>query len=437
MRDHTRSEALFNEAVKYIPGGVNSPVRAFGSVGATPIFIEEASGAHITDVDGNVYIDYVCSWGPLILGHCSEVASQGVMEVLAKGTTYGMPTGIETRLAATITDHIEAVEMIRMVSSGTEATMSALRLARGYTGRNKIIKFQGCYHGHSDGLLVKSGSGALTGGVATSAGVPEGIIAETLVAQFNDIESVRHLMEAHEGDVAAVIVEPIPGNMGLVEAAPGFLQDLRDLTSAHGTLLIFDEVISGFRIAYEGAAGYYGILPDLMCFGKIIGGGMPVGAYGGKKEIMNHIAPLGGVYQAGTLSGNPLAMRMGLNVLTYLKAHPETYDRLTDMAIFLEKGFRKNLEDLDISGVTINRVGGMLCQFFAAGPIDSYESVMASDTDQYAAYFKAMLDRGILLPPAQYECLFLSAAHGEEELTKTLEAHYEAMKLVKSIWPNL
>lgn len=437
MSRFSNSESLFSKAMEVIPGGVNSPVRAFGSVGRTPVFIESGRGSKITDVDGNSYIDYICSWGPLILGHASPVASEGIQEVIEQGTTFGMPTAIEIDLAKMMTDNIDPMEMVRMVSSGTEATMSALRLARGYTGRNKIIKFEGCYHGHSDGLLVKSGSGTLTGGVPTSAGVPEPVIGETLVATYNDLASVEKLVKDNPGDIAAVIIEPIPGNMGLVEAAPGFLKALRKLTEADGIVLIFDEVISGFRIAFGGAASYYGIKPDLMCLGKIIGGGMPVGAYGGRREIMTHIAPLGPVYQAGTLSGNPVAMKMGLNVLTHLKSNPEIYTGLVEKATILQNGFEKNLKALNINGVAINRVGGILCQFFAKGPIDSYASVMRSDTDQYAVYFNEMLNQGILLPPAQYECLFLSEAHNNEDLDRTIVCHYKAMEKVKEQWPEL
>lgn len=431
-----QSQKNFEEACQYIPGGVNSPVRAFGSVGSTPIFVDKAKGAKLVDVDGQEYLDFVCSWGPLILGHASDIASQGIMEAISKGTTYGMPTAIETDLAKLIVETTPA-EMVRMVSSGTEATMSALRLARGYTGRDKIIKFQGCYHGHSDGLLVKSGSGALTGGVPTSQGVPASIVSTTLVADYNDIDSVKALIEANKGEVAAVIIEPIPGNMGLVESKDNFLQDLRKLTLDHGIVLIFDEVISGYRIGLSGASGYYDIEPDMICLGKIIGGGMPVGAYGGKKEIMSCIAPLGGVYQAGTLSGNPVAMKMGLNVLSHLKNHPEAYTYLESLAVQLEAGFNQNLKDLGIDHVTVNRIGGITCQFFAKGPVDSYDQVMTSNTDQYALYFNEMLSQGILLPPAQYECLFLSTAHTKEDIDHLLACHYKAMKKVKETWPEI
>lgn len=430
------SRDYFEEACQYIPGGVNSPVRAFGSVGSTPIFVERGKGSKIIDVDGQEYLDFVCSWGPLILGHASDIASHGIEDVLLRGTTFGMPTRVETALAKLIVK-TTSIEQVRMVSSGTEATMSALRLARGYTKKEKIIKFEGCYHGHSDGLLVKSGSGALTTGVPTSDGVPASIISNTLVAKFNDIDSVKKLIEENKDEIAAVIIEPIPGNMGLIKAEPGFLTALREVTEKQGIVLIFDEVISGYRIGLSGASGYYNIEPDLICLGKIIGGGMPVGAYGGKKEIMACIAPLGGVYQAGTLSGNPVAMTMGLNVLTHLNEHPEIYDHLESLAIKLEKGFNDNLKALKIESVTVNRIGGISCQFFAKGPINTYDDVMTSNTEQYAFYFNEMLQQGILLPPAQYECLFLSAAHTVEDIEHLVQCHYKAMEKVKNKWQEI
>ena len=429
-----RSKLLYEESIKYLPGGVNSPVRAFYSVDMPPIFAKCGEGAKLQDEDGNVYIDYVCSWGPLILGHHSKVSLEGVFEVINKGTTFGMPTAIEIELAKEITDAYKPMELVRMVNSGTEATMSAIRLARGYTRRDKIIKFEGCYHGHSDGLLVKSGSGTLTVGVPTSEGVPQGIIDNTLVSEFNNLEHVQMLFESYAQEIAAIIVEPIPGNMGLIEAQPGFLQGLRKLCNQYGSLLIFDEVISGFRIAYSGAQDYYKVEPDMVCLGKIIGGGMPVGAYGGKKEIMEKVAPLGGVYQAGTLSGNPLAMKMGLNVIRHLKNNPKIYQELEEKAKMLEDGFNQNLQALDIKDVTINRVGSMLCQFFASGPIDSYKKVMRCNTEKYAAYFRNMLQEGVLLPPAQYECMFLSTEHSEELLANTISAHYRSMKKVKELY---
>ncbi len=426
-----KSKRLHEIAVKRIPGGVNSPVRAFGSVDSHPIYAKSGNGSSLTDVDGNQYIDYICSWGPLILGHSSDIASKGIDKVIAQGTTFGLPTQVEVDIAGCILDAFPMMDQVRMVNSGTEATMSALRLARGYTKRNKIMKFEGCYHGHSDGLLVKSGSGTLTGGVPTSLGIPEAIIEETLIAEFNQLESVGRLFKEYPKEIAAIIVEPIPGNMGLIESKPGFLMGLRKLCDQYGAVLIFDEVISGFRIAYGGATSYYGVEPDVICLGKIIGGGMPVGAYAGKQELMDCVAPVGGVYQAGTLSGNPLAMTMGLNVLSYLKEHPEAYAQLEETARALEDGFTENCKELNIDNVTINRVGGMLCQFFAKGPIDSYQGVMTSDTKAYAVYFKEMLAQGIMLPPAQYECMFLSTAHTQDDIEKTIKAHKNAMRKVK------
>lgn len=434
--DHELSKKLYEEAIQYIPGGVNSPVRAFQSVGMTPVFALKGDGAILEDVDHNKYIDYVCSWGPLILGHNSEVAKTGLLEVLETGTTFGLPTKVEIDLAKEIVEAYKPVELVRMVSSGTEATMSAIRAARGFTGKNKIIKFEGCYHGHSDGLLVKSGSGTLTSGIPTSEGVPSGITGETLISRFNDLEHVRQLFKDHS-DIAAIIVEPIPGNMGLIEATEGFLKGLRHLCNDNQAILIFDEVITGFRIAYAGASGYYDIEPDMVCLGKIIGGGMPVAAYGGKKEIMEKVAPLGGVYQAGTLSGNPLAMTMGLNVVRYLKEHPEVYHRIESAAKRLETGFCDNFDRLSITNVTVNRVGGMICQFFTEGPVETYEKVMASDTEKYSEYFRCMLEEGILLPPAQYECMFLSSAHNEKLIEQTIEAHYKSMQRVKKKWPEI
>ena len=428
-----QSKNLHARAIKQIPGGVNSPVRAFGSVNSHPIYAKSGKGSKLLDVDGNQYIDYICSWGPLILGHSSPIALKGIDQVIKEGTTFGLPTQVELDLAEVILEALPMMDQVRMVNSGTEATMSALRLARGYTGRDKIIKFEGCYHGHSDGLLIQSGSGTLTSGVPTSLGVTQGVLQDTFVAEFNQLESVEKYFQAYPEDIAAIIVEPIPGNMGLIEANPGFLQGLRQLCDRYESVLIFDEVISGFRIAYGGATVYYNVEPDLICLGKIIGGGMPVGAYAGKKPLMDCIAPMGGVYQAGTLSGNPVAMTMGLNVLTYLKEHPEIYKQLEETARALEEGFKENLRSLNLRDVTINRVGGMLCQFFTEGPVKSYEQVMQSDTKAYAKYFSEMLQQDILLPPAQFECMFLSTAHTKEDITKTIQAHKHAMRIVKEI----
>lgn len=432
-----KSNKLYEKSIGVIPGGVNSPVRAFHSVDMTPIFVSKGQGAILTDVDGQQYIDYICSWGPLILGHNSDISRKNINKILESGTTFGLPTEVEIDLAEEIVEAYSAIDLVRMVSSGTEATMSAIRVARGYTGRDKIIKFEGCYHGHSDGLLVKSGSGTLTSGVPTSEGVPRGITDETLIGRFNDLEQVEELFKEFNGEIAAVIIEPVPGNMGLVEAEKGFLQGLRELCDIHQAVLIFDEVISGFRLDYSGASNYYNIKPDMICLGKIIGGGMPVGAYGGRKSIMEKIAPLGGVYQAGTLSGNPLAMTMGLNVVQYLKNHPEVYSGLERAAKKIQQGFKENVDQLNISNVTINRVGGMLCQFFVEGPVNSYETVMKANTDQYAYYFKCMLEEGILLPPAQYECMFLSTKHNDELINRTIGAHFSSMKRMKEKWPEL
>lgn len=436
-----QSKQLYEEACSYIPGGVNSPVRAFQSVGMNPVFIEKGAGSRVWDVDHNEYIDYICSWGPLILGHHAQGVHEGVAEALSKGSSYGLPTAIEVEMAKLICEAVPSIDLVRMVNSGTEATMSALRVARGYTKRPKIMKFEGCYHGHGDGLLVKSGSGTLTYGVPTSAGVTVSTAQDTLVAGYNDIDSVKKLFEENPGEIAAVIVEPVAGNMGVVPPMEGFLQQLREITKKEGALLIFDEVITGFRLAYGGAQSVYGIDPDLTCLGKIIGGGLPVGAYGGKREIMEQVSPLGPVYQAGTLSGNPIAMKMGLNTIQYLKSHPEVYEEMEHKAQKLETGFKNNIEQTGIKA-TVNRIKGMLCIFFTDSAkgralsdgdqaIMTYQEVMASDTKLYAKYFKEMLEKGILLPPAQFEGIFLSAAHSEEDIEYTIEKQLEVFKRVK------
>lgn len=422
-----KSKIYFEEAKQLLPGGVNSPVRAFASVSTIPVFIERGKGSKVVDVDGNTYIDYICSWGPLILGHGSEIVCEGVEEALLKGSTYGVPTYLEVELAALVREAYPSMEMLRFVSSGTEATMSAIRAARGYTGRDKILKFEGCYHGHNDSLLVKSGSGTLTYGVPTSGGVTKGTAKDTLVCSFNDAKMFKRILEANKGEIAAVIVEPIPGNMGLVPPKIEFLQHLREMTKEHGIVLIFDEVISGFRVGYHGAQEFFKIKPDMTCLGKIIGGGLPVGAYGGKKEIMECITPLGSVYQAGTLSGNPIAMKMGKNQISYLRDHLEVYENLKEKAKLLEEGFLKNIEENEISA-SVNRIEGMLCLFFTKEQVDSYEAVMKSDTKLYAKYFQGMLKRGILLPPAQFECIFLSAAHSYEDIEYTLNMQREVFR---------
>ncbi|HEY5537182.1 MAG TPA: glutamate-1-semialdehyde 2,1-aminomutase [Acetobacterium sp.] len=425
-----KSEKLFIEAQKYIPGGVNSPVRAFKSVNMAPVFIDRGKGSKIYDVDGNEYTDYICSWGPLILGHASPVYFDGIQEALEKGTSFGAPTAIEVDMAKLITKAYPSMEMVRMVSSGTEATMSALRVARGFTGRDKIIKFEGCYHGHADGLLVKSGSGTLTFGVPTSSGVTPGTARDTLVATYNDIESVKALFRENPGEIAAIIVEPVAGNMGVVPPDMDFMKGLREITESEGTVLIFDEVITGFRLAYGGAQEIFGIKPDMTTLGKIIGGGMPVGAYGGRRDIMETVAPLGGVYQAGTLSGNPIAMKMGMNTLTYLRDHPEVYVELEEKAKLLEAGFKANIKKTGVKAQMV-RVKGMTCLFFTDEPINGYKAVMTSDTKAYTQYFKSMLDAGNLLPPAQFEGIFLSTAHTTEDIEKTIEDNYQALTSLK------
>ena len=428
----TKSKQLFEEAKKYIPGGVNSPVRAFGSVGMSPVFVDHGEGARIIDVDGNEYIDFICSWGPLILGHSNKEIMEGFQEIAERGTSYGLPTAIEIEMAKLIVETYKSVDMVRMVNSGTEATMSALRVARGYTNRRKILKFEGCYHGHSDSLLVKSGSGTLTFGVPTSPGVPEDIVKHTVVCRYNDIESVKEMFKACGDDIAAVIIEPIPGNMGVVAPDLEFLKELRTITEENGTVLIYDEVITGFRVGVEGAQGLYGIEPDMTCFGKIIGAGLPVGAYGGKREIMEVISPIGPVYQAGTLSGNPLAMYMGLKNLRKLIDNPSIYETLNNKAIKLEVGLKAVIEELGIEA-SVNRVEGMVCLFMAKGPINTYEDVMKSDTGKYAIYFKEMLNQGILLPPAQFEGLFLSTAHTDEDIDTMVDAAKAALKVAYNV----
>lgn len=427
---HEKSNALYKEAVKYIPGGVNSPVRAFKSVGINPIFIDHAQGSHITDVDGNTYIDFICSWGPLMLGHSPEELVKGVEDVVRKGTSYGVPTAIEVEMAKFITEAYPAAEMVRMVNSGTEATMSALRVARGYTGRNKILKFEGCYHGHSDALLVKSGSGTLTFGVPTSLGVPADVVKDTLVARYNDAEEVTLLFKKQGEEIAAVIVETVAGNMGVIEGKKEFLQTLRALCSEYKAVLIFDEVITGFRIAYGSSPEYFGIEPDMVCFGKIIGAGLPVGAYAGKREIMERVSPLGPVYQAGTLSGNPLAMYMGKRNLEALKKRPEVYKVLREKTKRLADGIRENIKKLELD-FTVNDAGSLMCLFFAKGPIENYDDVKNSNLEFFTIYYKEMLKQGILLPPAQFEGMFMSYAHTEEDIEKTIKANFKALKAVK------
>lgn len=425
-----KSEAVYKEAVKYIPGGVNSPVRAFKSVDSGPVFIKSGLGSKIKDEDGNEYVDYIGSWGPAILGHGNKELMTGIEDIIKEGLSFGLPTKIEVDMAKLMVEAYPAIDMIRMVNSGTEATMSAIRVARGYTSKKKIVKFEGCYHGHSDSLLVKSGSGTITYGVPTSLGVPEDIVKHTLVCRYNDIEDIKNTFEIHGDDIACIIVEPVAGNMGLVPADKEFLQELRNLTDEYKSLLIFDEVISGFRIAYGGASEVYGIEPDMACFGKIIGGGFPVGAYGAKREIMEMVSPLGGVYQAGTLSGNPLAMHMGYKNISILKNTKDIYKTMEDKAKKLEEGIRANIEKTGVKAEIV-RFKSMLTLFFGQGPFKNYDDVSKCDTDMYAKYFKEMLNRGIMLPPAQFECMFLSIAHTDEDLDKTIAANLEALEAIK------
>ncbi len=423
----TRSDKLFQRAQRVLPGGVNSPVRAFRAVGRTPLFIKKAKGPFIWDEDGNKFIDYVGSWGPMILGHAHPEISKAIREALKGGTSFGAPTELEVRMAELITKIVPSIEMVRMVNSGTEATMSAIRLARAYTKRDKIIKFEGCYHGHGDSFLIKAGSGALTFGVPDSPGVPASTAHNTLTARYNDLESVEELFKASEGDVAAVIVEPVVGNMGCVPPQTGFLEGLRSLCTHYGALLIFDEVMTGFRVALGGAQDLYGVKPDLTTLGKIIGGGLPVGAYGGRKDIMELVAPAGPMYQAGTLSGNPLAMAAGYTMLNYLMKNKALYRTLERTSSHLEDGIREILTTLGL-GLTLNRVGSMFTLFFTEEPVTDYASATRSDREKFAAYFRGMLESGIYLPPSQFEAAFISTAHRESEIEVTLETSLRVLQ---------
>jgi glutamate-1-semialdehyde 2,1-aminomutase len=414
----SKSEALFRRAVEKIPGGVNSPVRAFRSVGGQPLFIARGDGAYLFDADGNRYIDYVGSWGPLLLGHRHPEILAALEDALTVGTSFGAPTEREIELAEAIMDAVPSIEMVRLVNSGTEATMSAIRVARGFTGRDLIVKFEGCYHGHVDSLLVKAGSGMATLGIADTQGVPKAFAETTIALPFNSLDAVEAAFASHGDRIAGLIVEPVVGNMGCVPPQPGYLEGLRSITERHGALLIFDEVMTGFRVAYGGAQQRYGIRPDLTTLGKVIGGGLPVGAYGGRKDVMSRIAPSGPVYQAGTLSGNPLAVAAGLAMLRHLKSHPEVYDRLEARAARLCAEVP--------AGVTVNRVGSMFTFFFTPGPVTDWESAKVSDTARFGRFFRAMLERGIYLAPSQFEAAFLSAAHSEEDVTRTIEAAREA-----------
>ena len=426
----TRSEQLFEEAQKYIPGGVNSPVRAFKSVGGTPRFISKGIASRMIDVDGNEYIDYIGSWGPHLFGHNPPFIIEALKNAIENGTSFGAPTEIEVMMAKLISELVPSIEIVRMVNSGTEATMSAIRAARGYTGKEKIIKFEGCYHGHGDFFLIKAGSGALTFGVPTSPGVTKGNAADTLVADFNNIDSVKNLIHENKNQIAAIIIEPVVGNMGTVRANDSFIKELRALCSQEKIVLIFDEVMTGFRLAKGGAQEILGVKPDLSTFGKIIGGGLPVGAYGGKKEIMEMISPSGPVYQAGTLSGNPLAMNAGFAALTYIKEHPEVFQILEEKSAYLEKGIKNNLMSVG-KNYQFNRVGSMMTLFFTEEPVTDFNSAVKSDTKLFGKYFNGMLNRGIYLPPAQYEALFVSTAHTKEDLDKTISANLEALNSLK------
>lgn len=412
-----KSEALFERAKKVLPGGVNSPVRAFNAVGGAPRFIASAEREFMTDADGKTYLDYVGSWGPMLLGHRDPAVEAAVLEAVRGGLSFGAATEREVEMAELMCRMVPGLEMVRMVNSGTEAVMSALRLARGATGRDKIIKFTGCYHGHSDGMLVKAGSGLLTNGTPDSSGVTAGAAADTLLAEYNDLASVRARFEAEPGAVAAVIVEPVAANMGVVPPEPGFLEGLRALCDEFGALLIFDEVITGFRLAPGGAVERFGVRPDLTVFGKIIGGGMPVGAYGGSRSLMEHVSPVGPVYQAGTLSGNPVAMAAGLAMLRQLEGNRALYEGIEQKAARLAAGLREALP-----GVTVNQIGSLLCVFFTEGPVRTYADARRSDTARYGRYFRHMLDRGIYLAPAQFEAMFLGACHTDEDVDRTIEA---------------
>ncbi|MCZ6479100.1 MAG: glutamate-1-semialdehyde 2,1-aminomutase [candidate division NC10 bacterium] len=423
-----RSSDLFEEAQRYLPGGVNSPVRAFRAVGGRPFFVEKGDGSRIYDVDGNVYIDYVCSWGPLILGHAHPQVVEALQKTAGRGTSYGAPTELEVILARMVTEALPSVEMVRFVNSGTEAVMSALRVARAYTQRDKVVKFAGCYHGHADSLLVKAGSGALTLGVPNSAGVPEAVARDTITLGYNNLDQVREVMGSLGKEVACIIVEPVAGNMGVVAPSPGFLEGLRELTLKHGALLVFDEVITGFRLSYGGAQGLYGIRPDLTCLGKVIGGGLPVGAYGGRRDIMENVAPLGPAYQAGTLSGNPLAMTAGIQTLTLLRSG-RIYEELEEQGRSLAEGTEEAYRAANLL-CCLNRVGSMWTLFFTHGPVKDDRDIERANVGGYARYFHAMLDRGISLPPSQFEAAFLSAAHSTQDVAETIEASREALQLV-------
>ncbi|MEI7730910.1 MAG: glutamate-1-semialdehyde 2,1-aminomutase [Verrucomicrobiota bacterium] len=425
MISHAKSEALFAEALRYIPGGVNSPVRAFRAVGGKPFFVNRAKAAHVFDVDGNEYVDYVGTWGPAILGHAYPKIIAAVQKTAENGTSFGIPNPLEVTMAKLITSGIPSVQKVRMCNSGTEACMSAIRLARGFTRRDKIIKFDGCYHGHADSLLVKAGSGALTFGHPDSAGVPAAFTQHTIVLPYNDVDAVKAAFAANVGQVAGIIVEPVPGNAGLYLPRPGYLEFLRQITAEQGSLLVFDEVMTGFRLAFGGAQQRFGIKPDLSCFGKIIGGGLPVGAFGGRADIMDYLAPLGPVYQAGTLSGNPLAMAAGIAALEELQ-DGTVYQQLEEKSRQLEAGLREAAKSAGVP-VQFNACGSMFCGYFCASPVHNLADAMHSDRDRFARYFRGMLEEGVYLAPSQFEAGFLSAAHTLEDIEKTVRAARKVM----------
>ncbi|MCJ0930716.1 glutamate-1-semialdehyde 2,1-aminomutase [Virgibacillus halodenitrificans] len=428
MKSFENSIDAYKEAVDLMPGGVNSPVRAFKSVGMSPIFMESGKGSKIVDIDGNEYIDYVLSWGPLILGHTDDRVVEKLKSVAEKGTSFGAPTKLENELAKLVIDRVPSIEMVRMVNSGTEATMSALRLARGYTGRDKILKFEGNYHGHGDSLLIKAGSGVATLGLPDSPGVPESIAKNTITVPYNDMESVRYAFENYGEDLAAVIVEPVSGNMGVVPQKDDFLKELREITEANGTVLIFDEVMTGFRVGYNCAQGHFGVTPDLTCLGKVIGGGLPVGAYGGKREIMEKVAPTGSIYQAGTLSGNPLAMTAGYETLRAL--NEESYKEINKKVDKLINGFKQASEEFHIP-LQINRAGSMVGVFFTNEEVINYETAQTSNLDYFAQYYRNMIEEGVFLPPSQFEGLFLSTAHTDADIEKTVKAIRNAFSKIE------
>ncbi|MDB4867441.1 MAG: hemL [Cohnella sp.] len=427
IRLDSRSTEAFERAKRVIPGGVNSPVRAFKSVGITPLVIERAAGSRITDIDGQTYIDYVLSWGPLIAGHAHPEVVEAIKRTAEKGTSFGAPTELETDMAELVCERVPSVEIVRMVNSGTEATMSALRLARGYTNRSKIVKFEGSYHGHSDSLLIKAGSGVATLGLPDSPGVPEAVAANTIAVPYNDLESVKLAFERYGEEIAAVIVEPVAGNMGVVPPLPGFLEGLRDVTSEYGSVLIFDEVMTGFRVHMNCAQGLFSVMPDLTCLGKVIGGGLPVGAYGGKREIMDKIAPTGPIYQAGTLSGNPLAMAAGYTTLKLMT--DDKYRLLEHLATRLQTGLEGNAREFGVP-MTINRVGSMICPFFTDRQVVNYDTARTANGETFRVVFRNLLDGGVNIAPSPFEGWFVSTAHTDNDIDLTIDAHREALRLL-------